>query len=244
MSLKLALVTGAASGIGECISLSLITSGYVVFAIDKNIIGSGTGENLIPIQCDVSKEEEVKNAFDIIAQYTDQIDSLINCAGVLCSTGRYSIDEVPLDEWKAVLETNLTGCLLMMKFCIPFLKRSDYATIINFSSDQTVRPIVKSAPYLVSKCGVEGLTKLAALELVSEKIRVNCIRSATVDTPFLKPLVKEPEIRRQMSYDMDAKMPLGIISPKDITDMVHFLLSLNSHCVTGQILTIDSGVLL
>jgi NAD(P)-dependent dehydrogenase (short-subunit alcohol dehydrogenase family) len=241
---KYAVITGAASGIGNSILNNLCAEGYAVFAIDINLDAFEPKSNCISIKCDVSNEQDVTEAIARIMQQTQAINSLVNCAGILCHDRRYRIEELPLREWQVVLDTNLTGCLFMMKHSIPLLKRGKDATILNISSEQTLRPIPKSAPYLISKCGIEGLTRLAAIELIDYKIRVNCIRSATIDTPFLKSLVKEDEIRLKMRDEMDEKMPLGIISPDDITDLALFLISEKSHHITGQVITVDSGVLL
>ena len=172
------------------------------------------------------------------------IDYLILPAGILCSFSRYYLEELPLEEWNNVIEVNLTGVMLCMQMFYPLLKNSEQGAIVTYSSEQVSRPIPKSAPYLISKAGIEALTKLAALEFMSSGIRVNCIRAATVDTNFLSTYVKEPEIRKQMRDDMDKKMPFGIISAENIANLTWLIASDYSNKITGQIITIDSGILL
>lgn len=241
MNKRYALVTGAASGIGESVAQALVDQGDFVFALDKQPIKI---PKITSINCDISDIESIVEAFNIIQSATDTIDYLVNSAGILCHKKRQFIEELEIEEWNRVINVNLTGTLLITKYAIPLLKHSTYPSIVNYSSEQTQRPITKSAPYLISKIGIEYLTKLSALELIDKKIRVNCIRSAAVDTPFLKTLVPDEQVRIKMRDEMNVKMPLGIISPKHITELTLFLLSHASQNITGQVFTVDSGVLL
>lgn len=238
---KYAVVTGAASGIGKSVSELLISKGIVVFALDKHPIEVSSAVN---IMCDVSLEKDMSSALQHILDVTKTIDYLVLSAGVLCAGNRYSIEDLPLKEWTTVLDTNLTGVMLSIRTFIPLLKKNRKGSIVTYSSDQVVHPLSKSAPYLASKAAVESLTRLAAIENVEYNIRVNCIRAASVDTNFMSSLVKEPEIRKKMRNSMNAKMPLGIISPKEIANMTLFLLSEESSKMTGQVVTIDGGILL
>ncbi len=240
-SKEYAIVTGAASGIGKCVSELLISKGIIVFALDRKYVDI-SGVNYI--KCDISSEVEIENARNCILTTTEKINYLVLAAGILCVKERCLIDSMSILEWSNVLATNLTGTMLSMRAFIPLMKNNAEGSIVTYSSEQVIRPIAKSAPYLVSKAGVEYLTKLAAIENLEYKIRVNCIRAAAVDTEFLSALVSDSVVREKMKKDMDTKMPLGIISPKDIAEMTLFLLSNVTSKMTGQIVTIDSGLLL
>lgn len=238
---KYAVVTGAASGIGKSVLIRLLSDNVIVFAIDKKPVEV---EGAISIQCDISNEQEILSTTKRIASYTDKIDYLALAAGVLCKSERYIIEDLPIEEWNYVIQTNLTGNMLLIKHLICFLKKSETASVVTYSSEQVIRPIAKSAPYLVSKAGIEALTKLLALELIGFNIRVNCIRAATVRTNFLSSLVGEQEQIKLMCDDMNKKMPFGIIDSSNIADITVFLFSDSTNKITGQIITVDSGMLL
>lgn len=236
-----AVVTGAASGIGKCVSELLISKGVYVFALDIQTIET-TRVNFI--KCDVSSEKDLSAATQCILSITRKIDYLVLSAGILCYNSRYLIKDLPQKEWSAVLDTNITGAMLSMRTFIPLLINNRKGSIVTYSSDQVVRPIPKSAPYLVSKAAIESLTRLLAIENINYNIRANCIRTASVDTNFLSSLVKDPLTRKEMMDKMNSKMPLGIISPQEIADITWFLLSDTTSKMTGQVITIDGGILL
>lgn len=239
--IKYAVVTGAASGIGKGVSEILLSKGITVFALDKQTLKI---PNAICIMCDISSETDLSNALKCILGYTQKIDYLVLSAGTLCLNNRMLLEDMTMEEWSYVLNVNLTGTMLSLRTFIPLLKNNNGGSIVTYSSEQTLHPIPKSAPYLASKAGIEALTKLAAVEYVSSKIRVNCIRAAAVDTNFLVSLVDSPEIRQKMRNDMDLRMPYGIISSYDMAIWTWNLLSESSGKITGQIITIDSGILL
>ena len=241
---KYAVVTGAASGIGKAVTIRLAKKGILVFALDKQKDDIPVLSNVIPIFCDVANTEDIKKGITYILSYTNIIDYLILSAGILCCGKRQLIEHLDKGEWNGVLQTNLTGVMLMMQNFIPLIKNSKSGSIITYSSDQVCKPIQKSAPYLVSKAGVEALTRLAAVELKESKIRVNCIRAAAVDTNFLNSLVPEKNERIKMVESMNEKMPFGMIFPDDIAELTEFLLSDSAAKITGQIITLDSGILL
>ena len=241
MNSSVAIITGAASGIGLETARRLKQQGIKVFALDtKDIDLSGVEK----IKCDISSEDDVIKAKELIFKKVECIDCLILAAGVLCCGERDYISDLTLDEWNGVLSVNLTGTMLCLKHFSRLLLNSKYKSIITFSSEQTIKIIKKSAPYLISKIGIEYLTKLAALELIESKVRVNCIRLASVDTPFLKTLVGDEKIREDMIKSANDAMPLGIITTSDVFEAIEFLLFEKSSKITGQVFTIDSGVLL
>ena len=213
----------------------------MVFALDVKPVALN---DVVPIACNVSSESDLNAALLRILDVTRKIDYLVLSAGILCRDSRYLIEEMPLDEWTTVLNTNMTGLMLSLRTFIPLLKNNRKGSIVTYSSDQVLRPIPKSAPYLASKAGVESWTRLAAIENIDSRIRVNCIRAAAVDTDFLSSLVKESKIRKEMRDDMDTRMPLGIISPQEIANLTWFLLSDATSKMTGQVVTIDGGLLL
>ena len=140
-----------------------------------------------------------------------------------------------------MLTANLTGVLLMMKHVYNLMKLSISGAIVNISSDQAYRSFKASAPYAVSKAGINVLTKIAANEMSEDKIRVNAIAAGEVRTNFLSTLVDNELVIKRMYREANRKLPLGLAEPEDIASLVCFLLSNQSKQITGQVILLDSG---
>lgn len=237
--MKYALITGVSSGIGAAIANELLENDVYVFGLD---IVPTSNKKIKFYHCDISDAEAVEQVFDSIRRVTYRIDYVLLSAGILCCGNRLHLNEMTYEEWHGVLASNLTGAMNTIKSVAYLLGAR--SSIITISSEQTQKIIPKSAPYLVSKAGIEALTKLAALEFLERKIRVNCIRVATVETNFLSTLIPDLEIVKKMNEEMNQKMPLGIIRLSDVTNLAMFIFSNRSEKMTGQIITLDSGVLL
>ena len=132
---------------------------------------------------------------------------------------------------------------MITKYSIPLLKNSSNGNIINFSSEQVVLPQMKSAPYAITKAGIEMFSKILAFELMDYKIRVNNIALASVKTNFLKRYKKDDDIINEMMEKTDKKMPFGIIKPHDVYELVKYIIREDTK-ITGQTILIDSGVVL
>lgn len=237
---KYAIITGVASGIGECIANNFIEEGIHVFGIDQN---EPNNKKIEYFKCDIRDEEKIINIINNIAAKTQSIDYLINSAGIFCDCGRDLIQNLSKKEWQNVIDVNLTGTFLITKYSIPLLKKSSNGNIINLSSEQVVLPQIKSAPYAITKAGIEMFSKILALELMESKIRVNTIALASVKTNFLKKYKKDEAILEKMMETTDKNMPFGIIKPYDVYKLVKYLVE-EDNKITGQIILIDSGVVL
>ena len=224
--IKYAIITGASSGIGECIANNFIKNEKIEF-----------------FECDIRDEEKIINIIQAISQKTDYIDYLINSAGIFCNKGRDLIENLSKEEWQSVIDVNLTGTFLMTKYSIPLLKKSLNSNIINLSSEQVVLPQMKSAPYAITKAGIEMFSKILALELMDCKIRVNTIALASVKTNFLKNYKKDEKVFENMMETTDKNMPFGIINSQDVYKLVKYLTEEDIK-ITGQTILIDSGVVL
>lgn len=157
--------------------------------------------------------------------------------------GRDLIENLSKEEWQNVIDVNLTGTFLITKYSIPLLKKSSNGNIINFSSEQVVLPQIKSAPYAITKSGIEMFSKILAFELMENKIRVNTIALASVKTNFLKRYKKDDNIINEMMEKTDKNMPFGIIKPNDVYELVKYLTK-EDNKITGQTILMDSGVVL
>lgn len=238
---KYAVITGVASGIGKAIAESLSNKNDIeVLGIDKN-------KMVLPkvkcFRCNLSNESEIIDCVEKIKAITRKIDILVNVAGIFCYEGRYKIENLPVMEWNEVLDANLKSTFLLTKHMIPFLRESKNGIIINFSSDQVVKPQIKSAPYAVSKAAIEMFSKIAALELLKDKIRVNTIALASVRTNFLKSYIKNDEMIEKMMVESNQAMPFGLIETEDVNEIVKYLINENNK-MTGQTILIDSGTVL
>ncbi len=235
-----ALVSGVASGIGKCIAENLRDAGVEVFGLDKNNVNL---DKINFYQCDISNESEVINCIRIISKQTEKIDYLVNAAGIFCYEDRYFIEELPLREWEKVFDVNLKGTFLLSKYIIPFIRKSENGNIINFSSEQVVLQQEKSAPYAITKAAIEMFSRIMAMELLKDKIRVNTIALASVRTNFLQTYIKNDKKIDEMMLKAENRMPLGLIEANDVYDLVKYLVTSNNK-MTGQTLLIDSGTVL
>lgn len=236
----IAIVTGVASGMGKYIAQELAKRGIKVFGVD---IKKVTIDKVECYVCDVSNEKQVVSFIKQIENLSGRVDYLINVAGVLCYKERNYIEILATEEWKKVFEINVDSVFYMIKYTIPLLKKSDSASIVNFSTDQVKKVKAKSAPYAVTKAAVEMLTKIVALELIKDHIRVNAIEFASVDTNFIKNYVANDLRMEEMIKETDNHMPYGIIKVEDAWQMVEYLIRKDNK-MTGQILLIDSGTTL
>lgn len=238
--IEYAIVTGVASGIGECIANDFVKRGIVVFGIDVNEPKNGL---IKYFKCDIRDEERIIEVMSEIKKITDRIDYLINVAGIFCDATRNYIENLSKEEWQTVIDVNLTGTFLISKYTIPFLKKSSNGNIISLSTEQVKLPQEKGAPYAVTKAGLEMFSKILALELMNSKIRVNVIELASVRTNFLKRYKKDDNLINEMMKKTNKDMPYGIIEPEDVLKMVNFLIY-DGCKITGQSILIDSGVVL
>jgi len=237
---KIAVISGAASGIGNCLAVKMKERGVRVFGIDINKVNI---KGITAFKCDVSDETQVVSSINEIGASVDRIDYLLNVAGIFCCANRYYIEDLPSSEWDRVMDVNLKGTFLLTKYLIPFIRKSQCGNIINFSSEQVVLPQTRSAPYVITKAAIEMLTRVTALELMDAKIRVNTVALASVHTNFLKSYKNDDALINGMMLKSDQSMPFGLITPEDIFELVWYLLS-DSNKMTGQTVLIDSGIIL
>lgn len=235
---KVAIVTGSSSGIGKAVAKQLINEGAMVIGID---IQNKVVENSHHLICDVGNEYDVISAIEKVTKITNKVDYLVNAAGVLTVGSRTQIKEQKLEQWEKILLVNMTGVLLMMKHTYELLKVSSAGAIVNISSDQANNSLEKSAPYAVSKAGINVLTRIAANEMYDDNIRVNAVAAGEVHTNFLSTLVDNEMVIKRMYKQIERKLPFGLAEPEDIASLVCYLLSEQAKCITGQVILLDSG---
>ncbi|MBW2505180.1 MAG: SDR family oxidoreductase [Deltaproteobacteria bacterium] len=242
-NLPTAVVTGGAQGIGLGIARRLLDSEYQVFIWDKDFDAGQEAVSMLAtigdvqfIPCDISKEEQVLDALAQLKSLAGGLDLLVNNAGV---ANFKSLDDMTLDEWNAVIGTNLTGPFLCSKYCAPLLRESQGA-IVNICSTRAHMSEPGTESYSASKGGVLALTHALAISLGPE-VRVNCISPGWIDLSTQK-----QGIDRNIDTHSDAdhaQHPVGRIgTPEDIAEMTLFLASEKAGFITGQEIIVDGGM--
>jgi NAD(P)-dependent dehydrogenase (short-subunit alcohol dehydrogenase family) len=245
---KVAIVTGAGTGIGRAIALALAREGAKVAVAGRRqeklqevtqAIGQSGGQAIVTV-CDVCNEpdtlriaKEVENAFG-------QVNVLVNNAGALSAS---TVENISVAEWDRLLATNLKGPFLMSRAVLPAMRRAGGGAIVNVGSILGLVAMRQRAAYCASKGGVTMLTKAMALDHAHEKIRVNCICPAIVETDLIRSLFSNtPEGLRARETRL-ATIPLGRFGePTDIAELAVFLASEESSWMTGTAIPIDGGL--
>ena len=238
---KVVVITGAASGIGSSVAELYTSKGFRVCGIDINC--REDSNEIDDYICDVSNEEAVEKTFINLGEKYKSINYLINCAGIFFDKERLLIENMQMSEWENIYKTNLNGCMLITKNAIPLLQRAEGdKAIVNISSDQAVFPRKKNSAYAVTKAGIVNFTRACAVELLESRIRANCVLPASVRSNFIKKMVKNDNELKKLYIKENEKMPLGVIEPSEVAELVFFLGSEKSAKITGQSILIDSGL--
>jgi 3-oxoacyl-[acyl-carrier protein] reductase len=236
---KVAIITGAAAGIGRETALLFAREGAKVVLCDLAVDQLNhvmktieeTGGKAIGLKCNVASEEEVKGMVAASLDAFGRIDVLVNNAGI---TRDGFVMRMSEESWDLVLNVNLKGTFLCCKHCL--IKMKQGAKVINTASIST-RGNVGQANYSASKMGVIGLTRTLALEYARKKICINAVAPGAVDTPMLA------EVPDKMRETMIAKIPLGEpLPPAEIAKAHLFLASDDANYITGQTLFVDGGM--
>jgi NAD(P)-dependent dehydrogenase (short-subunit alcohol dehydrogenase family) len=244
---KVAMVTGAASGIGRCISLRLAEMGAFVAAldIDENK-GQETaaeiekqGSEAIFLKCDVSSATDCRRTTKAVAKKNDRIDILCNCAGIAI---RKDIVELAEDEWDRTLDVTLKGIYLLSREVIPHMIRAGGGSIINIGSGWSLKGGPQAASYCAAKGGAVNLTRAMAIDYGKHNIRVNCVCPGDVDTPMLRSECAQLGEDAEKFMQEAANRPLARVgTPDDVANAVLFLASPMSDWITGSALVVDGG---
>jgi 3-oxoacyl-[acyl-carrier protein] reductase len=239
---KVALVTGAAQGIGKAVAMLLARNGANMVVSDINLEKVEKtakeieliGPKTIAIKVDVSNLKEVEQMVETILEKFGKIDILVNNAGI---TRDKLILRMTEEDWDAVLNVNLKGTFHCTKAVVRHMAKQRSGKIVNIASVVGEMGNASQANYSASKAGVIGLTKTIAREFAQRGINVNAIAPGYIETPMTEVLpekVKE-ELKRLIPMERLGK-------PEDVAEAVLFLVSEESNYVTGQVLNVNGGI--
>uniref|UniRef100_A0A7V4G749 3-oxoacyl-[acyl-carrier-protein] reductase n=1 Tax=Desulfobacca acetoxidans TaxID=60893 RepID=A0A7V4G749_9BACT len=242
---RVALVTGAARGIGETIALSLAEPGRFIYINDmlppeaaQGVVAAvqarGAGAAYLPF--DVAEPEQVEEGIGRIIKEQGRLDILVNNAGI---TRDQLLVRMKPEDWDQVLAVNLKGAFLCLKIAAKPMMKQRFGRVVNISSVVGFMGNAGQANYVASKAGLAGLTRAAARELASRNITVNAVAPGFIETAMTAGL---PEKTREV---MLAQIPLNRFgAPQEVAYAVAFLVSDQAAYITGQVLHVNGGMLM
>ena len=239
--MKLAVVTGAARGIGLGVARQLAAAGHRVAMLDLDLDALEETRNVLPdalrVRCDVADEADVARAFAALSDQYGRVDILINNAGICPAHagGAQPVEAIDLAEWQRVLAVNLTGTFLCVRSVVPLMKARGWGRIVNFSSmGGRTRSLLSGAHYGATKAGLIGFTRVLAGQLGPFGITANCIAPGRIDTA-------QSDDFGQLSAFLE-QLPMRRLGlPEDIAGAVAYLVSDAASYVTGTVLDVNGG---
>ncbi len=244
---KVAMVTGAASGIGRAIAICLAEMGAAVSILDRDVAGGEAAASTIRqaggeadfISCDVCSRTECAEAVKRVIDARVRIDILCNNAGAIIRKDVVSLEE---KEWNAVLDVTLSGVYRLSREVIPHMIRNGGGNIVNTGSGWSLKGGPKAAAYCAAKAGVLNLTRAMAIDHGADNIRVNCVCPGDIDTPMLASERRQLGQAPEQFMREAAERPLHRVgTPEDVAHAVLFLVSDMAAWITGACLVVDGG---
>jgi len=241
---KVAVVTGASQGIGRETSMALAAAGAKVAVAARNeeklkaLVSeiSAAGGTALAVKMDVADAEQVKAGFKLVVEKFGRLDILVNNAAI--ARDGLAV-RMKVEDWEAVLRTNLTGAHLCIQQALPTMMKARAGRIINLASVVAQTGNAGQANYVAAKAGLIGLTKAIAIEIASRNITVNAVAPGFIETPMTDVLgdkVKE---------ELKTRIPLGRMgSAQDVAAAIVFLASDEAAYITGHVLDVNGGMYL
>jgi NAD(P)-dependent dehydrogenase (short-subunit alcohol dehydrogenase family) len=244
---KVAIVTGAGSGIGRGIAIRLAQMGAALLVLDINAEGGEAttrsiterGGRALFEKCDIRSSHDCKNATEKAIASFGRIDILCNNAGVIV---RKNVVELSEDEWDLALDVTLKGIFLLSREVIPHMTKNGGGAIINTGSGWSLKAGPQAASYCAAKAGVLNLTRAMAIDHGTSNIRVNCVCPGDIDTPMLRSECAQLGADPAAFLKEAANRPLARVgTPVDVANAVLFLASDMAAWITGTQIVVDGG---
>ncbi len=244
---KVAIVTGAGTGIGQAIAVAFAREGAAVVvdyvgeaSVAEETMGKieATGGKALPVAADVSRPEEVQRLMQTTLTAFGRLDILVNNAGI---EKKFAFVDYPMEEWQKILAVNLTGTFLCAQVAArQMIAQGGGGRIINISSIHEDLAFPLNAPYSATKGGIRMLMRTIAVELAPHQITVNNIGPGAIDTPIDKDVKSDPQLNAQIL----AEIPMGRWGrPEEVAQLAVYLASDDAAYVTGSTHFIDGGML-
>jgi 2-keto-3-deoxy-L-fuconate dehydrogenase len=232
-----AVVTGAGSGIGLATADAMLREGARVAALDLTPPPARTG--LLPRACDVTDQASVDAAVAAAVAHYGGIDVLVNNAGI---GAQGTVEDNQVAEWQRVFDVNVFGIVRVTRACLPHLRRSQRAAIVNTASIVSWTGLPRRACYGASKGAVYALTLAMAADHAGERIRVNCVCPGTIDTPWVARLLAAAADPAAARAALVARQPVGRLgTAEEVAAAIVYLASPAAGYTTGTALQIDGG---
>lgn len=230
-----AVVTGGGSGIGAAIAQRLGVDGAAVAILDRELPPS------VPeFRADVTDDASVVRAVAEVVSRYGRIDILVNNAGIGAQGG---IEDNPDDEWHRVWDVNVVGLARVTRACLPHLRRSESAAIVNVASVVATVGLPQRALYSATKGAVVSLTRAMAVDLVGDEVRVNAVAPGTVDTPWIGRLLDAADDPVAARAALVARQPHGrLVSAAEVAEAVAYLASPKAGSTNAAVLAVDGGL--
>jgi len=237
---RVAVVSGAARGMGKAVAQRLSQEGATVVAVDINGDGAAAtakalGGASFAQQCDIGDPDSVTKLFTNVQSKTHKLDVLVNVAAIVPFV---PWDQLTFDEWRRVVRVNLDGLYLMCRAGSDLMRKNNYGRIVNFSSNSIFAGTPNMAHYVASKGGVLTFTRALATELGAYKITANSVCPGLTDTEG----VQQTPHKDAFGFVEMLQAIKGKGVPADIVPAVAFLASEEAHWITGQALNVDAGM--
>lgn len=238
------LVTGAAGGIGRATISRFHEKGWRVIGVDRSDFGDTFPQDGLFIQADISRAEDMQSIFDQAHAFTESLEALVNNAALQVAK---PLVETTVEEWDAVMASNLRSVFLGVKLAHPLLKASSGGAVVNVSSVHAIQTSANIAAYAASKGGLLALTRAMAIEFAPDNIRVNAILPGAVDTPMLRAglgrgHVGSGDVQERLDNLARKTVSGKVGKPEEIAHAIYFLAdNEQSSFMTGQALVVDGG---
>ncbi len=243
MSKKVAIVTGASSGIGRATAKIFADNGFTVVAVGRNekeleAVASDAGERIKVQLADVTELTQLDRVVNETADALGRIDCLVNAAGIIMNG---TIETTALDDWDKMLNINLRSVFALSQKCVPHLAATK-GNIVNVSSVTGTRAFPGVLAYCVSKAGIDQLTRCSALELAPKGIRVNAVNPGVVVTNIHKRGGMDEEAYEAFLQNSQNTHPIGRPgTAEEVGELIHYLASDKAGWITGATYAIDGG---